>query len=180
MKYLFLVLIVFLAPLTAKAQTPVSKETANSYFANCVKTASPTQGMSANGQQMLCACTAARLTQFFTMEDWQNMTSPSPEIARPAYNKMLIDVYAPCMSEPTREYHYTSCMQNPSVTKLGNAQNVCNCAADALAQHMQYHGSSMFEKILAREPNIADPNAALFNDPDFQQVATQKTMGCLK
>lgn len=130
---------------------------------------------------MLCACTAARLTQFFTMEDMQEMMSSDPSIARPAYNKMTVNIYAPCMEEPVREYHYNSCIANPDVSRLGrNAENICRCAADEMAHYMKNYGSSLFARILDENPEAIDPNQALFNDPSFQKVAAQKTMGCLK
>lgn len=163
----------------ASAQTLVPKETANQYFANCVS--APSSGiMSQQGQQMLCACTAARLTQFFSMEDMQAMMGTDPALARPAYNRMIVNVYAPCMDVPTREYHYKACMENPNTAKLGrHPEGLCSCAADALAQHMKFHGSEIFSKILSRDPNITDPAAALFDDPEFQTLAQQKTIGCL-
>lgn len=180
MKYLLLLLTVFLLPAAAKAQTPVSKETANTYFQSCVKQTTANQSFSQQGQQMLCACTAARLTQFFTMEDWQNMMKDDPAVARPAYNKMLIDIYAPCMGEPAREYHYQSCISSPDIVKLGNPTKICQCAAEQIAVYMQGNGSNLFQRLLSRNPNATDPNALLFGDSEFQRIATEKTMKCLK
>src|SRR5690606_25980766 len=113
MRLLALLLTLCLTSFAAQAQTQVSKETANEYFNNCVKAASPQQPVSVQTQEMLCACTAARLTQFFSMEDMKTMTGPDPSAARIAYNKMIIDIYAPCMEEPTREYYTGVCTSNP-------------------------------------------------------------------
>ncbi len=179
MKYIALLLVLLLASFPTRAQTLVPKETANAYFENCIK--APPTTMSERGQQMLCACTAARLTQFFTLEDMQAMSSNQTAIARPAFNRMLINVYAPCMEEPTREYHYKSCIENPQTAMLGkHPDGLCSCAANALATHMRFHGSEIFTQILAREPMITDPAAALFEDPEFQTLAQQKVMDCLK
>ena len=174
MKYAFLVLMVLILPLAARAQTPVPKETANAYFNNCVNTASPQQDMSVQGQQMLCACTAARLTQFFTMEDWKAMTSTDPTQARNAYNHMMVDIYAPCMAEPTRERYMARCAKTNGLN-----QQICTCAADKIAFHMQNYGSSIFSNLLAANANLQDPWAALENDPSFNAYIDQATKECM-
>lgn len=162
MKIFTIAFALFLFAPAAMAQTPVSKETANAYFENCVKTASPTQEMSVDGQQLLCACTAARLTQFFSMEDWKAMTAPDANVARPAYNRMMTDVYAPCMAQPMRERYYNRCLK-----AQGAQQQICNCTADRLATYMQNHGGRLLGGILARDAAVQDPWAAVENEPEF-------------
>lgn len=179
MKYVLLIAIL-LVSFPVMAQTPVSKETANKYFDNCLKSTPPTQSISQNSQQMLCACTAARLTQFFTMEDMTTMTGSDPSLARIAYNKMLIDIYAPCMEAPTREFHYNACITDPNTARYGQPDKICPCLANALGDHLKVHGPEIFRGILSRDPNVMDPMAALSNDPSFQQFAQTKLMSCLK
>ena len=186
MKFLTLLAIILLVPLSAQAQaqnfTPVSKEMANKYFNNCVQSSAKTeQRFSPQAQQMLCACTAARMTQFFSMEDMQTMANTSDPNARVALNKMIINIYAPCMKEPMREYHYAQCISNPQTSQLtGNPQKMCACAADQLGIQMEVYGSQMFEKILSRNPTIEDPMSAVYSDPEFQTLAQNKALGCLK
>lgn len=175
MKYVLFALLL-LTSLPAFAQTPVSKETANAYFENCLKTASPTQEMSAQGQQMLCACTAARLTQFFTMEDWKAMGGSDPAVARPAYNKMMSNIYAPCMAEPVRERYQARCVK----AKGAEQQQLCTCTASKLASYMQYHGTRLFSEILAEDPNVQDPWAAVENYPEFNAYIDMAGKECLK
>jgi hypothetical protein len=168
--------------LPASAQTMVSKEQANTYFASCVENSAKTETrFSPQSQKMFCACTAARLTQFFTVEDMQTMTSPTDPNARIALNKMIVNIYAPCMEEPTREYHYSSCISNPQVSALGgDPQRLCQCAADQIATHLATNGAQMFQDILNRNPTIVDPMQALYDDPKFQSFAQSKLMGCLR
>lgn len=181
MKLLALLVIALLVPFTANAQTPVSTETANTYFSNCVAQKSQ-QSFSPEAQEMLCACTAARMAQFFSMEDMATMTNPQSEPAaqRGAFNKMLINIYAPCMEEPTREFHYNACMTNPQTAQYGDPATICRCMADAVAAHIQVHGPSIFEDLVARNPNITDPMTALTEDPSFQTFAQSKLLGCLR
>lgn len=175
MKFAVFFALLLLTSFPALAQTPVPKETANAYFENCIKTASPTQEMSAEGQQMLCACTAARLTQFFTMEDWKAMGGSDPAVARPAYNKMMTNIYAPCMAEPVRERYYNRCLK-----VQGQQQQLCTCTADKLASYMQYHGSRIFGEMLAKDPNMQDPWAALENYGEFNGYIDMAGKECLK
>jgi hypothetical protein len=166
----------------ALAQTPVSKDQANSYFNNCVQTASKTeQRFSPDAQQMFCACTAARLTQFFSIEDMATMTDTTNPRARDAMNKMIVNIYAPCMEFPAQEYHMTQCMANPQVSRLpGNPQQLCQCASNGVAQHLKTNGAQMFQEILTRNPMIEDPMQALYDDPQFRSFAHTKLLGGLK
>lgn len=181
MKFLYLLLVFLLVPFAASAQTTVSKEAANAYFTNCIAQKSE-QSLSPQAQNMLCACTAARMTQFFSMEDMATMTNPQsePSAQRGAFNKMLIYIYAPCMEEPTREFHYNACMANPQTAQYGDPAKICRCMADEIATHIKINGSSVFEELIARNPNINDPMAALTDDPSFQTFAQSKLLGCLR
>ena len=131
---------------------------------------------------MMCACIAARLTQFFTMEDMVTMTNnqADPTAQRGAFNKMLISIYAPCMEEPTREYHFNACISNPQTAQYGDPQTICRCMSDQVATHMQVNGPRVFQEIIARNPNITDPMAELTNDPSFQTFAQSKLLACLR
>lgn len=182
MKYVLLAIIFSVIPFVSASATQVSKEQANTYFASCIENAAKTeQRFSKPSQEMFCACTAARLTQFFSIEDMQTMTDPANPNSRKALNKMIVDVYAPCMEYPTQEYHVTQCMENPQVSRLGgDPQTLCQCAAAEIGQHLKNHGSAMFEEILSRNPTIEDPMQALYDDPKFRSFAQAKLLKCLK
>ena len=174
MKYLVLIALL-LIPSYASAQTPVSKEQANTYFASCVKNASQEKRFSQNAQQMFCACTAARLTQFFSVEDMQVMTSQTDPNARIALNKMIVDVYAPCMETPSRELYYAACTQTS-----GKTQQVCNCTADKISSHLRDNGSQIFADILSRNPVVEDPWSLLEADQSFNNFKETAAKSCAR
>lgn len=182
MKYTILLALLLLVPFAAKAQTPITRDQANQYYGNCVTEAAKTeQRFSVNSQKMFCGCTAAKMTESFTLEDMAAMTDPNNPNARTALNKMIVNIYAPCMEAPTRDYHYSTCISNPQVKILGgNAERVCSCSADKIAQHLKNNGARMFQDILARSPDIVDPMQALYEDPQFQQFAQAQLTSCLK
>ncbi len=183
--FLITVLTILSLPIFAFAQTPVSKETANTYFANCVAAAQSSanagpQSLSPQSQTMLCACTAARMTTNFSMEDMQTMTGNDPVQARTAYNKMLVNVYAPCMETPSYDYYYNTCMQNPQTAQYGDRQSICQCLGGTMALHLRQNGAQVFGDLLQKNPNLTDPMGALTSDPAFQSFAMQKLTACLK
>lgn len=183
MKYLFLIAISLLVPFAAQAQTAITSEQANNYYANCVTQAAQSeQRFSKQAQELFCACTSARLSQgVFSLEDMKAMTDTNNPNARQSMNKMIVNVYAPCMDEPTREYHYNTCVANPQVDRLGgNKEQLCRCASDQIAAHLRTNGAKQFQDILARDPNIADPMQALYDDQGFQTFAQSRLLGCLR
>lgn len=168
---------------TAQAQTAVTTEQANNYYTNCVTQAAQTeQRFSKQSQELFCACTSARLSQgVFSVEDMKAMTDTANPNARQSMNKMIVNVYAPCMDEPTREYHYNTCVTNPQVDRLGgNKETLCRCAADQVANHLRANGAKQFQDILSRDPNIVDPMQALYDDQGFQTFAQSRLLGCLR
>ena len=188
MRFITLLFILLLVPFTAYAgsgsapYTPVSKEMANKYFANCVQSSAATeQRFSPDAQQMFCACTAARLNQFYSVEDMTLMNDTANPDSRLALNRMIINIYAPCMEVPMKEYHYAQCISNPQTAQLSsNPQAMCQCAAEQLGIQMKVYGSQLFEQLLARSPLNEDPMTAIYNDPSFQTMAQKKAIECLK
>ena len=181
MKYLLLIAALFCS-LPAYAQTgftPVTKEQANTYFANCV--AQPqSQFLTKDSQNLFCACTAARMTQFFSVEDMKTMMSPDAAVARPAFNKMLVNVYAPCMETPVRDHYQNVCITNPDSARFPDRQGTCQCLGNAMGKHFALRGEEAFRQILSTNPNAMDPMAAALADPSIQTLAQEKLIACLK
>lgn len=178
MKSLLMLLALLTLPGIAAAQTPVTKETANAYFNNCLQ--QPAQGMSAETKQYMCACTAAKMQESMTVEDIRTMPQQSAA-GRLATNKMIIEVYAPCIEYPARDHYYLTCMNNPqSKNYTKNVQGMCSCLGTQVATYLKQNAKSELSRILKRTPNITDPMAALTNDPAFTRYAQTKMMGCVR
>lgn len=157
--------------------TPITRDAANAYFENC--TAQPSNGLSSESQQHLCACTAAKMMERMTVEEVQAMSQQS-EAGRRAMNYMLVKVYAPCMSYPARDHYYNNCITNPKTTILGgDPKKVCNCMATEVANYLGSSGPEIFADILKRNPTITDPMTALTSDSKFERFAQSKLIGCI-
>lgn len=173
---LFALLIFTVSP--AAAQTKVTKETANAYFNNCIN--QPAQGMSVETKQYMCACTAAKMQESMTVEDIKTMAQQSAA-GRLATNKMIINVYAPCIEYPARDHYYTNCMNDPkSKNYTSNVQGMCACLGTQVASYLKQNAKNEFSRILSRTPNITDPMSALTNDPAFMNFAQRKLMACVR
>lgn len=172
-----LALLIFTIP-AAHAQTKVTPEMANAYFNNCLNQPGP--GMSSETKQYMCACTSAKMQESMTVEDIRTMAQQSTA-GRLATNKMIINVYAPCIEYPARDHYYSTCMNNPQTKNLTkNVQGLCTCLGSQVAGYLKQNAKKEFTRILSRTPNITDPMTALTNDPAFTQFAQGKLMACIR
>lgn len=175
MKFILTLLPVLYLSISAHA-TPVSRDVANEYYKNCAAQSDPR--FSQDTQNLFCACTAVKLMENYTIEDMQ-ATARQDASARKATNKMITDVYAPCIRYPAREYHYQTCVEDPKTKMLGNAEKICNCSANQVAEHLQVNAPKMLRDILRKQPDIMDPMQALYDDKNFQRVIQSKVTGCI-
>lgn len=170
-------ILLFSVPALANA-TPITKDAANAYFENC-KSQPKAEGLTAEGQKYMCACTAAQMMNKMSVEDVQAMSQQS-QAGRNATNKMLINVYAPCINYPAKDHYYHTCMTNPKTKTLSRSpESLCGCMATQVAEYLKQNGEKVFREILAKDPNIVDPMTALTNDPKFTSYAQSKLLGCV-
>jgi len=158
--------------------TTITKDMANAYFQDCAS--KPAQGMSADNHKLMCACTAAKMMESMSVEDIKGM-SVGDQNSRYILNRMIVDVYAPCIDFPAREHYYNTCISNPDTLKMTrNPQKVCGCLGDEMASYLKANSQNVFRDILSRNPNAQDPMSALTSDENFQGFAQKKLVGCLR
>ena len=92
--FIFFLLAAFLS-LPALAQTPITTEMSNAYYNSCM--GARDQRMSNDAQDSLCTCTAMKMKEAMSVEDIRVM-GQNDQDGRNMLNKMLLDVYVPCMS----------------------------------------------------------------------------------
>lgn len=174
MRYLALILLITLS-FQAHA-TPFSKDMANSYYQQCMKLESPL--MSDKTQDLMCSCTAANMMRNITVEEAQLSATDSPE-ARIVVNKILIDVYAPCIAFPAKDYYHNTCLQSPETANISkNPERLCDCMSTEVSDFLSENSQGVFADILNRQPRILDPMAALAKDPEFKKFAQEKLLSC--
>lgn len=174
----FLVILVLLTFPTFALAEPISKAGARNYYENCASKQDP--NMSADTQKLLCACTAVQMHKKMTTKDVEDMAQQNQK-GRLATNKMILEVYAPCMKHPAGELYYKNCIGNPQTVNITkNPEKTCQCMSSKIANYLSTRGVDVFTKILNENPNATDPMAALANDKTFQSFAQSQLMSCLQ
>lgn len=172
-----LLVLLFLA--TPAMATQISDQMANQYYQNCLQGQAP--NLTDKTKETMCACTAAHMKTGFTVEDMQAM-SKKDENARLAVNKMIVNVYAPCIQYPAYDYYYNVCVTNPQTAKLSRQgpQALCNCLGQKMSSYLAQNSAAVFNDLLKRNPYITDPMAALTGDPQFEKFAQSQLLSCVQ
>ena len=161
---------------SANATTSIDRETANKYFEACVANEDPR--FTKDTQELFCACTSVHLMERYTMEDMRDSSRPD-QIGRDATNKMITNVYAPCIKYPAKEYHYNQCLNSGKIRLLGDPKTICSCSAEQVAAVLERDGQQMLIDIIEKTPNIIDPMRAVYDDREFQKMIEQKALSCI-
>lgn len=163
----------------AWAETPVSKETANAYFGNCMAKRDPR--MTTKSQEELCACTAAKMTDVMTMEDIKRMSQQTQEGVQ-SFNLMMTHVYMPCIGAPVHDLLMTECLANKKIDQQGfkvDKGDLCGCISDRTGKWMADQGPAMMEIILKKNPHITDPIQPIMDSPDFRREQMDNLLRCV-
>lgn len=168
-----LLLLLFTGPAFA---TPISKEQANNYYANCK--AQPGAGMRPESHDAMCACTSVKMMEAMTVEDVQAMSSGDKN----AQNKMFIEVYAPCMSYPVQDLVGMQCLEDPKIDQVGSnipKEELCSCIAERTAAWFEGEGRALMRRVLTKNPEITDPVGPVMETPEFKSQTYNGLIACL-
>lgn len=162
----------------AYAQTPLSNETANAYYMQCMASDDPR--MSDSAQDHLCSCTAVKMMSIMTGEDLAGMSREAGP-GRAAYDKMLADAYAPCMQIPVEEQLYGECMNDRKIRQfaLRDQSALCNCMAMKSAGTLPDEAAAMTRRALETDPQLEDVFTSLHSNPEFRKAAYNNLFSCL-
>jgi hypothetical protein len=169
------------APPAPEAATGAEPETMESfaerYNQNCLKKTDAV--LKGEPLRMLCACSASKLQETMTVDEVKLMMTDTPE-GLAQRNRMAINVYAPCMEYPVRAMLYHNCAENKDVlSKYKNADQICTCMADDMADFTQKNGPDMLRQNLAANPNDPDPLSGLMQGKAFQDRTQASFLACV-
>ncbi len=161
----------------AVAQTPVSDEMARAYYDSCM--GQRDQRMSSEAQDSLCTCTAKKMQETMSVEDIRTM-GQNDQVGRDMLNKMLIDVYAPCMAEPLAEILEDQCLLgDDKKIKHMHKANLCACMAEKTGAWFATGGRNAMAEVLAANPNINDPIGPVMDSPLFKEQTMTNITACM-
>lgn len=172
MKHLLLCMLALAFATPALAQTPVSDQAVQAYVAGCVK--QPSRTMDAATLTQFCQCSGLHIQKNMSLEEVKAQAG-NDQAARNALNKVVTQVYAPCMEYPVRALVALQCKQNPETA--GHPQ-VCACAADSMALYTQREAQKQLPQLLAANPNMTDPSAVFMSTPQFEAAQKQIADTC--
>ncbi|MDB5490706.1 MAG: hypothetical protein JWO78_555 [Micavibrio sp.] len=144
-------------PGTALAEKPVTQKVANTYYTSCMGHEDPR--MDAEGQMSLCSCAAARMMGELTLEDITYMSAdPANKDGRARYNKMLVNVYGPCMKLPVQKELAAQCMRDKKIKQfmLRDTTGMCECMAARTGDYIDAASEDIMLTILQAEPKVTD------------------------
>ncbi len=173
-KLLLMMALLFIATapsLSYGANTQITGEMTEKYFANCVAGAEKQGTMTPDSQKKYCACTAMNMQKTMTQEDLSALSGRG-DAARAALNKVLISVNGPCLQYPTHDLIHGKCMtdvKNPAI---------CSCLSNKMANFMKDISARMLPDILAKDPNIFDPVTPIMETPEFVQTQQKIALSC--
>lgn len=176
-----IIVITILLALSASADvlaTPVSRDEANQYYQSCIRQDSAATGP--ENMRMLCSCAAAKIVEVLTQEELQSL---SPEAAqnRPVRDKILLDVYAPCLDEMAPELFAHQCASDESLHELGDQFDVtaaCGCVGERAGKWFKGKGRAIVSGLLKANPLLVDPIAPLMTEKQVRREVTGHLLGC--
>ncbi len=157
----------------ASTQTKMSNEKAGEFYKHCLQRATDDKTMTPATKAVFCQCNMVHMQQSMTMEDIEASVG-NDQAARNAINKMLVEVYAPCMEYPVRDLLAGQCAKD-----IPGKPKVCNCISDNMGAYMSKVAKPMFKEMLAKNPNMADPMNALLENPEFKKQQQSMAFSCI-
>ncbi len=161
-----------------KGNNAVTGEMASKYYQHCSAQQHPK--MTPESLNKLCACTARAMQSKMSVEEIKGMAENTPQ-GQYLRNKMLINIYAPCMQYPTYDLLMGSCLNDPKVQMtMKNYKKTCHCMADAMGRHMAKHGPKIVANSLLSDPNNMDPLGAYLDSTEYNNTSAAYLQKCIQ
>lgn len=178
--FILTLLLLLICTVSAHAQTPVSNEEAVNYYNSCKQKADPR--MRPETHDAFCACTAEKIMQNMSVEEVRTMGEQS-QAGRDMLNKMLVDVYAPCMNYPVTDLVEAKCLSNKNLDVTGvktPKDTICFCTATKTAEWFVQEGRTLMKSVLMKNPNIMDPIEPVMESRAFKSQSYSNMISCLQ
>ena len=157
----------------AIAQTAITQKAATDYYNSCLTKTD--ERITSQTQDIFCRCTATYMMKNMSVEEVQYMAGQNQN-ARNSINKMLTTVYAPCMEFPVRDWVFQKCTNDAYQA----GQKICSCMSNNMATYVRERAAADLPAILAANPNVTDPMAAIVSSPTYEQAEKRIVLGCVQ
>lgn len=166
-------------PVAAPRREPTTIEDfANRYYSNCVAQDHPF--LRGEDVKLLCGCTSAKIPENMTVQQMRDMQDNTQE-GQTQRARMLMFVYTPCISYPTRALVNDQCINNPEIkSTLKHYQDVCRCLGDSMADYMDERAPDAMEAALTRNMTDVDPLRTLMESKGFEKYSSFYMKKCVE
>lgn len=148
--------------------TPISQQKTQQYYQSCLS--KPDPQLTSATQDQFCKCTAQFMQKNMTYEDLVSLAKNE----RPALNKMMIGVYAPCIKYPVHDHIFAECKNHKAT------DSVCQCLSTGIGEYTQVQSVRLLKSVLDKYPNAFDPVAAIKQTPEFQAEEKRIATHCVQ
>jgi hypothetical protein len=150
---------------------------ANDYYANCKKQKHAV--LKGEALELLCGCTSSKIPEVMTVTQMEATQYDTPEGLKQR-NRVLTDVYTPCIHYPAQALIFDQCLSNPQVSSsMKNYKHVCKCLADNMAGLMKENAPATIDQALKDNPENLDPLRALLESPSFNEASQVHMKACV-
>ena len=171
--FLALVLLAFIAQPVA-AQTPVTDAQTQKFYETCSQNRDAR--MSVDTQNTFCKCSSIGYKNNITQEDLQDLAKGIGQDARNAMNKLVLELYAPCMEFPIRDMVFNKCTKDA----FQAGKQLCSCMATKMARYVSERGKGELATILNANPNVYDPLDAITSSAAYATQEKRIVLQCIQ
>lgn len=158
--------------------TPAQTSFAERYYDNCLK--AEHTNFTPQGQEALCACTAAQIQEVMTEEEI-NVMGQNTNAGQAVRDKVLIQVYGPCIRYPTHDLIFNRCMRDTELGRqLKKHTAVCTCLADKMADFVDQNAPDVLTTTMYSNPGITDPLYHMVESSFFNKKAQSFVQYCVQ
>lgn len=157
----------------APPPSPEQSAIGNQLFANCIAQDHPI--LKGDDKELFCGCTSAKAMDVMSPQNIKDMNTDNAE-GRMQRNRMLMFVYAPCISYPTRALILNSCLDKK---ELKNPKGTCVCLADGMSDFIQIEAPGVIQHALKRNPKNLDPMQFLLESSKYKSKQHQVMIRCV-
>lgn len=162
---------------TNEAEGDTITTLATRYYKNCVSKDDPI--LKAANLQLLCTCAAQKMMEVMTVDDIKTMATETQE-GQFQRNRLLLQVYAPCMQYPARSLLYGNCVGTPEIqSTVPGYEIACACMADRMASYVAENATTVVAQNLQANPADSNPLQSLMNRADFKAKAQAELGECI-
>ena len=155
----------------------IRKDIALRYYDDCNKYKEGV--LSAAEQDMFCSCISNGIDLGLSTEEAKLLYDESRKGQR-ARDKMMLEIYAPCMKFPIRDTVINTCRTSKAMDGYPQKKTLCECQANMLTQHVGIISENLVQGALQSEKWYKDPIGNYLQSQDFRSSADGYLQRCIQ